>query len=64
VHDGEGSDLAGASQSTLLELAFPAGCTSIAPIEEQSPALGALVGNQVWLVIENQIVHHRDLVSH
>ena len=65
MHDRERAHDAGAAECLLGERAVGAVRAGVAAVEEQRPALGALVGFQVRLAaVEDQVVDDRDLVSH
>ena len=63
-HDGEGPDLARVGDAHLLEVGPLAGGAGVAAVEEAGAARGALVGHQVGVVPQHQVVDQRDLLRH
>ena len=62
AHDRERPQLAGGADRGLAELGAAAARAGVAPVEEPGPAARALVGLEVGLVAEHQVVDQRDLV--
>ena len=62
--DGERAHLTGGGDVGRLELGAPARGAGVAPVEEARPAGRALVGHQVRVVPQHQVVHQRDLLGH
>ena len=63
-HDREGPHLARRGDVRLRELRSVARRTGVAAVEVARPARGALVGHQVRVVTEDQVVDQRDLLRH
>ena len=63
-HDGEGPHLARRRDVDRLEFGALAGGAGVAAVEEAGAARGALVGHQVRVVAQHQVVHQRDLLRH
>src|ERR1019366_4345528 len=63
-HDGERPDLPLGRDVHLGEPAASATGAGVAPVEEAGPARGAIVGHQVGIVPQHQVVDERDLFGH
>jgi hypothetical protein len=63
-HDGVGTDFALGCDSDLVELGSRALAAGIASVEEARTASGALIGFEVGVVAEYQVIDEGDLFGH
>ena len=55
-HDAEGPHLAGRGDLGIVERPAPAGRAGVAVVEETGPAAVALVSDETWLGVKDQVV--------